>query len=634
MTAGRLARACLALLWLAATLWQAAWAGSSADDGGSAGGQRAYGACAPRILSTTAARASGLDGARPLDGWETVSLPDIWSRRWRGHDGWVWYRIDWTPGCAGPIADAELLGLSLDAIRMTGEIHLNDTLLWRDTVQPSREPLGWNLPRWWMLPRADLRDGTNTLWVRVAGHSAFTPGLGRLEIGTAADTQAVYARSTWRQRTIHYLSLGLSAAAAVIFLTVWLLRPAERAFGWYGLMSLCWVLYLSTILAADTWPFGNMLAHSRLNNIAFVLYAMSFCIFTWRFGGQELPRLERALKWLTLAGIAITLLLPRLAAEIVWLLFAVIVLLNCLQFPFHAWRTRQLQHLLMAACWLSFLAAGVHGLAQVLDGRQASSSLTPLTSLAATLFVAVLLGWRLASGMRRIQHFNHELQARIDHARTELADALEREHTQALAHAKLQERMHIVHDLHDGLGGSLVRSLALVERAQQPLSNARMLSLLKVMRDDLRQIIDHGSSAGATVPATPTQWIAPLRHRFTALFDELDIASQWQVDEQWCVPPSAVQCLGLIRLVEETLSNVIKHSRARHVRITLAQPEHGMLRLTIQDDGIGFDPAAVRSAGLSVGMRSMAMRIERLGGKLEVASGPDGTTVGATLQAG
>lgn len=47
------------------------------------------------------------------------------------------------------------------------------------------------------------------------------------------------------------------------------------------------------------------------------------------------------------------------------------------------------------------------------------------------------------------------------------------------------------------MGGSLIRSIALVEQAPQPLPNERVLSLLKMLRDDLRQVIDQGSSAGA-----------------------------------------------------------------------------------------------------------------------------------------
>lgn len=104
--------------------------------------------------------------------------------------------------------------------------------------------------------------------------------------------------------------------------------------------------------------------------------------------------------------------------------------------------------------------------------------------------------------------------------------------------------MQIAHDLHDGLGGSLMRSMALVELAPQPLANQRVLSLLKVLRDDLRQVIDHGSSAGAQVPDTPVQQAAPLRHRFTLLFDEMGVASQWRIAPQWQGRPSALQCLG------------------------------------------------------------------------------------------
>jgi len=191
--------------------------------------------------------------------------------------------------------------------------------------------------------------------------------------------------------------------------------------------------------------------------------------------------------------------------------------------------------------------------------------------------------------------------------------------------------MQISHDLHDGLGGSLVRSMALVEQAREPLPNERVLSLMKVMRDDLRQVIDHGSSAGAVVPATPVQWAAPLRHRFTRILDELGVVSHWQIAAQWQGVPSALQCLGLTRLAEEALSNVIKHSQARHLRVTCAQPRPAVLEVRIEDDGVGFDVAAVQRAGLSVGMRSMVARAARIGGTCQVQSGPSGTLVLVTL---
>lgn len=175
--------------------------------------------------------------------------------------------------------------------------------------------------------------------------------------------------------------------------------------------------------------------------------------------------------------------------------------------------------------------------------------------------------------------------------------------------------------------------MALIEQAPETMNRERMLSLLKSLRDDLRQVIDQGAGEGNPLPDTPVQWLAPLRHRFTRILDELGVASQWHIAPQWSGAhgrPSALQCLGLTRLVEEALSNVIKHSRARHLRVEV-RPSPGLLAVHIEDDGVGFDVAAVQAAGLSVGMRSMAARAERIGGRLSVQSGPCGTVVRVDL---
>jgi hypothetical protein len=82
--------------------------------------------------------------------------------------------------------------------------------------------------------------------------------------------------------------------------------------------------------------------------------------------------------------------------------------------------------------------------------------------------------------------------------------------------------------------------------------------------------------------------------------------------------------LGLMSNVEieEALTNVIKHSQARHVRLSLRQPQAQELLLEIEDDGVGFDVQAVEASGLGVGMRSMAVRIARVGGLLEIDRRP------------
>lgn len=66
-------------------------------------------------------------------------------------------------------------------------------------------------------------------------------------------------------------------------------------------MSLFWVLFIANVLLTSPWPFPDTLMLARANIMALVLYTACFCLFTWRFGGQSLPRIERAL-WLLSAA--------------------------------------------------------------------------------------------------------------------------------------------------------------------------------------------------------------------------------------------------------------------------------------------------------------------------------------------
>ena len=78
----------------------------------------------------------------------------------------------------------------------------------------------------------------------------------------------------------------------------------------------------------------------------------------------------------------------------------------------------------------------------------------------------------------------------------------------------------------------------------------------------------------------------------------------------------------------EALQNAAKHAKASTIAIAV-RPQVGALAFSVIDDGAGFDPATARRG---VGMRSMAERVETLGGTLHVRSAPGaGTTIAATI---
>jgi signal transduction histidine kinase len=82
---------------------------------------------------------------------------------------------------------------------------------------------------------------------------------------------------------------------------------------------------------------------------------------------------------------------------------------------------------------------------------------------------------------------------------------------------------------------------------------------------------------------------------------------------------------ALYRIAQEGMNNIIKHARASQVTVSLAGEEAGV-RLTVEDNGQGFDPGGDFPGHL--GLRSMRERAEHLGGSLEVRSAAgEGTTL-------
>lgn len=94
---------------------------------------------------------------------------------------------------------------------------------------------------------------------------------------------------------------------------------------------------------------------------------------------------------------------------------------------------------------------------------------------------------------------------------------------------------------------------------------------------------------------------------------------------------------ALLRIAQGALANVGQHALAHRVGIRLASVEEGV-RLTVTDDGMGFDAARAESAASatdSFGLRAMRERVDQLDGRIEVDSAPRaGTTLTVTLPVG
>ena len=81
---------------------------------------------------------------------------------------------------------------------------------------------------------------------------------------------------------------------------------------------------------------------------------------------------------------------------------------------------------------------------------------------------------------------------------------------------------------------------------------------------------------------------------------------------------------ALYRIVQESLTNIVKHARATNVSVVLTRKDDSVSVL-VEDDGVGFEPGRTRDGG--IGLVGMRERVALLGGRLAIESRPGaGTT--------
>ena len=93
------------------------------------------------------------------------------------------------------------------------------------------------------------------------------------------------------------------------------------------------------------------------------------------------------------------------------------------------------------------------------------------------------------------------------------------------------------------------------------------------------------------------------------------------VDGERRIPPELQ--VGLYRIAQEALNNIVKHADARHAEVRLVRRPDGV-ELSVSDDGRGFDPGSIPAGHLGIGI--MRERVQVLGGLLSIDTEPGGGT--------
>jgi signal transduction histidine kinase len=211
--------------------------------------------------------------------------------------------------------------------------------------------------------------------------------------------------------------------------------------------------------------------------------------------------------------------------------------------------------------------------------------------------------------------------------------------SQQLINVQETERRHIARELHDEIGQALTavkvnlqtigkiagdqtvtphleESIALVDRTVQQVRNLS-LDLRPSLLDDLGVV-------------SAARWYLDRQAQRAGLDGKFHAST----DGMRFPPALETTCF---RIVQEALTNVVRHARATRVSVSIEQREHELL-VHISDDGVGFQVEMIQNQAptdATLGLLGMKERVELVGGSLEIQSKPGiGTEILACLPVG
>jgi signal transduction histidine kinase len=212
----------------------------------------------------------------------------------------------------------------------------------------------------------------------------------------------------------------------------------------------------------------------------------------------------------------------------------------------------------------------------------------------------------------------------------DLSERIASDSLRRVVEAQELERRRLARELHDETGQALTSILLGLKGLEERMDDAESRTAAEELRglvvstlQDVRRL-----AVELRPSALDDFGLVAALERLTGSFaEQTGIAVDFQTALAEERLPEELET-AIYRVVQESLTNVVKHARARRVSILLARKD-GAVKAVVEDDGQGFDPAETGGGSGLVGMRE---RLALLGGRLAVESAPDGgTTVAAEV---
>jgi signal transduction histidine kinase len=571
--------------------------------------------------------------------YRLVALPEFWrvERRLDATNVWYRFRLDLSE------APAQRWAVYLPRVGLNAAVYVNGVAVGDGGRMEDPVARTWNRPLLFALPPGVLHEGENVVDVRLRMILTSLGMLFPVEVGPDEALRPRYAAEYFVRVTLVQLLSALMLGSALLVGSAYFFARDQAAFRWYALGAGFWLLNIADQYAGDIsiptrlWQWG---VHSGL------LGAMiCFIVAMHRHFNLHRPRAERFLigLWCVVAtGFA---LLPdasfaRLSAPSAIVSFGLVFYIGLGLIRHGLSRGAAPVQRWAVPLGLLILLVVVHDV--LLPSRIES---LPLRNLILHSYL-VPIGVVLAAGALVARHaqvlgearaLNRDLEQRVEEKRGELERNYQRLRQLESERAVSAERERLIREMHDGVGGQLAGALALVESGRATSSS--IAASLRESLDDVRLLCDSLDLGEGDLGV----FLGAIRARLERRVREHGVRFVWEMSD---LPRLAGLgpdgSLEILRILQEALTNVLRHASAAEVRVSgaarRAPDGRDGVELSVCDDGTGFDaesearseaePSGGRDGTRSGrGLAHMRKRAEALGGSLEVAREAVGTRV-------
>lgn len=204
--------------------------------------------------------------------------------------------------------------------------------------------------------------------------------------------------------------------------------------------------------------------------------------------------------------------------------------------------------------------------------------------------------------------------------------------------AVFEERGRIAREMHDGLAQAVSLLHLRLRQAQATLAPDQLSSLgstleeMAALSSDMYDEIRRSISGLRTTASADVGFVSGLQVFLKEFSAQSRLPVALETDGSASVRLPEASASQVIRIVQEALNNIHKHAGVDRARVCVERHD-GALRVSIQDDGRGFDPALPTTLDrVHFGLQGMRERAESLGGTLVIETAPGrGTRVTATV---